>query len=173
MIKNDYEVRAKKFIKEFAPYLKGIRVCKANKHLISMAVRQFNAEKKRNVKIASGTSRIAFITSDYVIKLDLGTTWAGNSRSEMLAYAQAVQDGYDYLFAKISHYKYRGRNYYIMPKAKIADSYRLSNQRNLWRSLSEDGRKYLDENINDLHNSNWGVIKGKVVIIDYAFNDFR
>lgn len=89
MIKNDYEVRAKKFIKEFAPYLKGIRITKSNSYKICDAVRRFNADKKRNVKVDSGVSRIVLITSDYVIKLDFGTTWAGNSETEMLGYQQA------------------------------------------------------------------------------------
>ena len=38
MIKNDYEVRAKEFIKEFAPYLKGIRVSKSNSYKVREAV---------------------------------------------------------------------------------------------------------------------------------------
>lgn len=173
MIKNDYEVRAKKFINEFAPYLKGIRITKSNSYTICEAVRRFNADKKRNVKVASGASRIALITSDYVVKLDLGTTWAGNSETEMLGYQQAQKDGFEYLLAKISLYKYRNRSFFIMPRVRVATTLTWGSQRKLWRRLTENERRYLYDNFEDLHKNNWGSLNGKLVLIDYAWNDFK
>lgn len=173
MIKNDYEVRAKKFIKEFAPYLKGIRITKSNFYAICEAVRRFNVDKKRNVKVASGASRIALITSDYVVKLDLGTTWTGNSKTEMLGYQQAQKDGYEYLLAKISLYKYRNRSFFIMPRARVATTLTWQSQERLWYKLTEDERRYLYGNFKDLHRNNWGSLNGKLVLIDYAWNDFK
>lgn len=173
MIKNDYEVRAKEFIKEFAPYLKGIRIAKYNSYKIHDAVRRFNSDKKRNVKVASGASRIALITSDYVVKLDFGTTWAGNSKTEMLGYQQAQKDGYEYLLAKISLYKYRNRSFFIMPRARVAETLTFKGQRRLWFKLTEDERKYIRDNFEDLHDNNWGSLNGRPVLIDYAWNDFK
>ena len=173
MIKNDYEVRAKKFIQDFAPYLKGIRLSHGNKYKVYDAVRRFNVDKKRNVKVASGASRIALITSDYVIKLDLGTTWAGNCKSEMLEYLSAQQRGFEHLLAKITHYKYKNRNFYIMPKATVAENLTFRTQRKLFDSLSDEEREYLRENIQDIHNANWGSLNGKFIVIDYAWNCFR
>lgn len=173
MIKNDYEIRAKEFVKEFAPYLKGIRVTKPNSYKVHDAVHRFNTDKKRNVKVASGASRIVFITSDYVVKLDFGTTWAGNSKSEMLGYQQAQKDGYEYLLAKISLYKCRNRSFFIMPRARVAETLTFKGQRRLWLKLTEDERKYIRDNFEDLHDNNWGSLNGRPVLIDYAWNDFK
>lgn len=173
MIKTDYEVRAKAFIKEFAPYLKGIRVTRSNSYRIYDAVRRFNVDKKRNVKVASGASRIALITSDYVVKLDFGTTWAGNSKTEMLGYQQAQKDGYEYLLAKISLYKYCNRSFFIMPRARVAETLTWRGQKRLWNKLTEDERSYIHENFEDLHENNWGSLNGKLILIDYAWNNFK
>ena len=173
MIKTDYEVRAKAFIKEFAPYLKGIRVTRSNSYKIYDAVRRFNVDKKRNVKVASGASRIALITSDYVVKLDFGTTWAGNSKTEMLGYQQAQKDGYEYLLAKISLYKCCNRSFFIMPRARVAETLTWRGQKRLWDKLTEDERRYIHDNFEDLHENNWGSLNGKLILIDYAWNNFK
>lgn len=173
MIKNNYEVRAQKFIKEFAPYLKGIRVSKNNLYKIQSAVRQFNVDKKRNVKVSSGVSRVVLITSDYVIKLDLGTTWAGNSKSEMRAYVHAQSLGFEHLLAKITHYKHKNRNFYIMPRVKVAYDLRYETRNRLYVSLSDEEKNYLRENIDDMHDANWGSLNGEFIVIDYAWNDFK
>lgn len=173
MTKNDYEVRAKEFIKEFAPYLKGIRVTKSNSYKIHDAVRRFNVDKKRKVKVASGASRIAFITSDYVVKLDFGTTWAGNSKTEMLGYQQAQKDGYEYLLAKISLYKCRNRSFFIMPRARVAETLTWQGQKRLWDKLAEGEQRYIRDNFGDLHSNNWGSLNGRPILIDYAWNDFK
>lgn len=173
MIKSDYEVRAKEFIKEFAPYLKGIHVTRSNSYKVRDAVRRFNVDKKRNVKVDSGASRIVLITSDYVVKLDFGTTWAGNSKTEMLGYQQAQKDGYEYLLAKISLYKYRNRSFFIMPRARVAATLTWQGQKKLWFKLTEGEREYLRKNFEDLHDSNWGSLNGRPVLIDYAWNDFK
>ena len=173
MIKTDYEVRAQAFIREFAPYLKGIRITKSNLYLVRDAVRRFNVDKKRSVKVANGASRIVFITSDYVVKLDYGITWAGNSKSELLGYLKAKEDGYEYLLAKISPFKCRNRNFYIMPRARVAGTLTFKGQKRLWFKLTEDERKYIRDNFEDLHDSNWGSLSGKPVLIDYAWNDFK
>ena len=173
MVKSDYEVRAQQFIKEFAPYLKGIRVSKSNSYKVREAVRKFNADKNRNIKVASGASRIALITSDYVVKLDFGTTWAGNSATEMRGYEQAKKDGYEYLLAKISLYKCRNRKFYIMPRARVAETLTWKGQKRLWYKLTEDEQRYIRNNFEDLHDSNWGSLHGRPVLIDYAWNDFK
>ena len=173
MVKSDYEVRAQQFIKEFAPYLKGIRVSKSNSYKVREAVRKFNADKNRNIKVASGASRIALITSDYVVKLDFGTTWAGNSATEMRGYEQAKKDGYEYLLAKISLYKCRNRKFYIMPRARVAETLTWQGQKKLWYKLTEDEQRYIRNNFEDLHDSNWGSLHGRPVLIDYAWNDFK
>lgn len=173
MIKTDYEVRAKAFIKEFAPYLKSIRVTRSNSYKIYDAVRRFNVDKKRNVKVASGASRIVLITSDYVVKLDFGTTWSGNSKTEMRGYEQAKNDGYEYLLAKISLYKYGNRKFYIMPRARVAETLTLKTQKRLWQELTEDEQRYIYVNFEDLHDNNWGSLRGRLVLIDYAWNGFK
>ena len=173
MIKNDYETRAKKFIREITPYLKGIAANKANLYKIRAAVEKFNNEKHRKVIVSSGASRIVLVTSDYVIKLNCGTTWAGNCETELLAYNKTKEAGYEYLLAKISYYRFGNRNYYIMPRATIAEELLFDYTVRLWKQLSEDELHWLRDNFYDIHDANWGTLNGKLVIIDYAFNGFR
>ena len=173
MIKNDYEVRAKKFINEFAPYLKGIRITKSNSHAITKVkfyyIVRSNKNNARNTRINFNIALLIDIKAANC----LTNSWAGNSKTEMLGYQQAQKDGFEYLLAKISLYKYRNRSFFIMPRAKVATTLAWKSQERLWYKLTEDERRYLRDNFEDLHRNNWGSLNGKLVLIDYAWNDFK
>lgn len=166
-MKTSYEERAKKFIAEFAEY---VEMCH-DYDTYEFATYVFNISRHRAVKFAHGMTRAAFITSDYVVKIDCPEYEGcieryGGCEREMEVYAKAVEDGFDFLFAKISCYEYNGKKYYIMPRVK--------GLRKCWDNAEYyicncDALDWLyDNGITDLHNENYGWVNGKVVIFDYA-----
>ena len=106
-MRNDYIVRAQKFIQEIAYYLEGADSIES----YDWAVTAFNADHHRAVKMAHGLTRIALITSDYVIKIDydpVKIATFGGCKNEMKIYELAEHDNISYLFAKITPYEYNG-----------------------------------------------------------------
>ena len=159
-MRNSYEVRAQKFIQQIAPYLEKVIDHDDREYAVNL----FNLDHNRRVSYAHGMTRYALITSDYVVKVDYAITRWGNSEDEMEIYKEAVEDGFDYLFAKISRYDYNGTSYYIMPriygigkKWYDADEY-----------LTDEERDWVYDHVCDLHNENYGWKDGRVVIFDYA-----
>ena len=111
----NYVERAKDFIEQIYPY---INAC-TNPWDTRQRVLLFNANFTRAVKVYSGMSRIALITSDYVVKFDYDpeeVKYIGGCNNEYELYYEAKVEGFDYLFAKITPYEYKGREFYIMPR---------------------------------------------------------
>ena len=159
-MRNSYEVRAQKFIQQIAPYLKGMTDHDEREY----AVDCFNFDHNRKVHYAHGMTRFALITSDYVVKVDYASTRWGDSEDEMELYEEAVEDGFEYLFAKISRYDYKGISFYIMPRIHgIGRSWRDAD----WY-LTDKERDWIYDHVRDLHNENYGWKNGRVVIFDYA-----
>lgn len=163
---SNYEVRAKKFIAKVYPYIKNCD----DSFDFSLAINRFNLECHRNVQIASGSTRVVMITSDYVIKVDYdgwGKGRWGSCADEVRMYRKAKHDGFAHLFAKVTPVrKGYNRTFYIMPriggiakKPCDADEY-----------VDGDDYDYLYENVGDLHNQNYGWKDGHIVMIDYAYN---
>ena len=162
----DYIIRAKRFIREFSPYING---CNTRKQ-VTEAVLKFNREYNRKVIMKFGQTRIVLITSDYVVKMDYGdrlNMWGG-IHDEYDMYCQAEQDGFEYLFAKITLFTYGTRTYGIMPKVTGIGKY--------W----DDANEYMTDEENqwcedhclfDLHQFNYGWKNGRVILIDYAAHD--
>ena len=160
-----YEERAKDFIKEIFPVIEHVNTPWSVRRQISL----FNAQNHRRVIVGNGLSRIALITSDYVIKWDYDEDEIdriGGCENEMELYTLAEQEGFAYLFAKITRYRYNDRNFYIMPRIagigrnewNYADNYMTEAEQN-WCS---------DHGLTDLHCYNYGFRKGRVCIVDYA-----
>lgn len=167
MIKNNYLVRATKFMNEFAPYLKGRKKIED----VKLAVSQFNLDKKRKVIFCHGATRCALITSDYVIKWNYNPVRVrdfGGCKEELRIYNKAAKSGYDYLFAAITPIKVGRRVFYVMPRIKnVGAKYHNTC---LWDYLTKEEENYVYRKlgIGDLHDNNWGLRDGKPVIIDYA-----
>lgn len=162
-MKSDYVVRAKKFIEKVYPYIeKDINdVIK-----VHQGINRFNKDYHRNVIFCSGAVRIALVTSDYVVKWDYSDYWKtqfGGCADELKNYRQAVEDGYGYLFAKITRVRCCGKTFYVMP--------RINNIGKAYWNLEPDEEEYIENEIciEDLHEENYGSYKGKTIIIDYAF----
>ena len=166
-MKNDYAVRAMKFIAAIAPYIEGC--CETWDY--RRAVAKFNSNYHRNVKVASGVTRVALITSDYVIKFNYGNRLRdfGGCGNEVRLYKQAEKDGYAYLLAKITAKVYDYKTYYIMPLIRGIGKYE---ETDVWTFLKPDECDWLHAHgVFDLHEYNYGFKNGYPVIIDYAAQD--
>lgn len=175
-MKNDYIVRAKKFLDVFSKYL-------PNKQWISYREAReaiFNYWRdnpRRKIKLCSGASRLVFVTSDYAIKVDTAReSFWGNSEDEIKVYNFALQHGFSHLFLPIKKYTINEHAFYIFPRTKST-----MNERNLPSYYDEDDdyyfynfftdeddREFIEEYIYDLHAGNISTFHGKPVIIDYA-----
>ena len=168
-MKHDYEIRAQEFIKKVFPFIEDDLF---NPNFIEDAIADFNDKCHRKVIVSYGEARIALITSDYVVKFDYDDDTIeeiGGCENEIELYAQAVEDGFDYLFAKISRYNYAGYSFYIMPRIyHIGECRRLFNYADEY--MTDEEQKWCEShNLTDLHCNNYGFRKCKVCIVDYAY----
>ena len=165
-MRNTYEVRAEKFIHEIFNY---IWECEEVEDY-EWAVIRFNHEHHRHVRVANGLTRVALITSDYVVKIDCGSRYHidtfGGCANEFDIYAQAEADGFEYLFAKPTAVEYNGLSFCVMPRIRgigrkeyDADWYMKPNESD-----------WVCERVFDMHNGNYGWKDGHPVLIDYAAN---
>jgi hypothetical protein len=159
--KSSYEVRAERFIKMIAPFL---ITCRSIDDYYC-AVNTFNFRYHRAVIMKHGISRIALITSDYVIKITYDEeSDFGTCEDERLMYEEAKLAGFDYLFAQITHVEYEGKDYYIMPRINGIGKY----EDDAFEYMTEEENDWVSNRIYDLHNKNYGWKNGHVVLIDYS-----
>lgn len=160
-----YIERAQNFIKQIFPYLDDEWT---DPYDVSCNVDIFNEEHNRKVIMRHGIARIALISSDYVVKFDFDASecaCVGGCEAEVEFYAEAVKDGFAYLFVEITPYHYKGHNFYIMP--------RIHGIKESWNSADyfmtyEENEWCEKHHLSDLHCNNYGFRNGKVCIIDYA-----
>lgn len=162
----NYIERAKDFIEQVYPY---VAVCR-NPWDAKNRIKMFNTDFDRKVIVSSGLSRIALITSDYVVKFDYDLEEVesiGGCENECELYYWAKQEGFAYLFAEITPYSYNHRLFYIMPRIRGVGS-GLCYAENYMNDKEKDFCRR--HRITDLHTENYGFRKGRVCIVDYACN---
>lgn len=161
----NYEERAKDFIKMLFPLIEDCEDVWEFREAVDM----FNRTYSRKVICSNGLARIAFISSDYVVKYEYDA-WEvgviGGCENEMELYAQAEEEGFAYLFAKITPFHYCGRDFYIMPRV-----YGVGNK---YGDYADDYMTHAEiefcrnHDVTDLHCNNFGFRNGHVCVIDYA-----
>lgn len=167
-MKSSYETRAQRFVEQFFGSIIEI-ISMMNSDDFEFYTSHFNHHHNRKVVFKFGQARYAFITSDYVIKIDyssLGVLCYGGCENEMQLYSVAVRDGYEYLFAKISCYNYKGINFYIMPRVngKTCDI-----EENAYDYMTEEEQDWCVKNgLSDLHCNNFKLVNDEPIIFDYA-----
>ena len=167
-MKNDYKVRAQRFLNDVWPYIKD---CADEPYNYRQAIALYNSRKSRHVIVECGSARVAFITSDYVIKFDYClemTKGIGGCEEEVKFYQFAKEHGYGYLFAEITPIDFQGYHFYIMPRIKGVGRYKCYIQ----DFLDENDRDFVNEYLYDMHEDNYGWKNNYPVIIDYAWNVF-
>lgn len=167
-MKSNYEVRAQRFVEQFFGSITE-DIPNMNYHDFKLHTAYFNHSRSRKVTFKYGLARYAFITSDYVVKMDyssLGVLCYGGCENEMKVYALAVHDGYEHLFAKISRYTYKGINFYIMPRV---DGKRCDEEENAYEYMTEGEQDWCErKGLADLHCDNFKLVNNKPIIFDYA-----
>ena len=169
MIRSSYEVRAQKFIREIFPFICGCEECED----YEFGMYNYLIEHpRRNVIFDHGMTRVVFITSDYVVKIDYSEkniARFGGGEKEILFYETAENEGFGYLFAKISRYIYKGHTFYIMPRVNGISEDRWEDA--WWYMTDEENQWCSQHGLFDLHAKNYGLVNGKVKIIDYGCYD--
>lgn len=164
-MKKSYLERAKKFISMLAPYLTDCD----NESDFYRAIRVFNELHHRHVHCSSGVSRVAFITSDYAIKLEYNldnVEYVGGGEKEVQMYAIAEAEGFAYLFAKVTRYDYNGFRFYIMPRIYGINRYPYDYAQEY---MTDEEIAFCNKyDIRDLHSENYGFRNKHVCLIDYA-----
>lgn len=166
-MKSSYIVRARRFIRMLSQFMP-VQGC-ISVRLARIAVDNFNARYNRHVRVEWGSARLAFITSDYVVKMDYdpeAVALFGGCDSECRFYRYAMAEGMEYLFAEITPYACGRFEYYIMPRVSCVGA----QESDYLDRLSGPEYRWLMRHVHDLHEYNYGILHGDVVIIDYALN---
>ena len=161
----NYEDRAKDFIAQIFPL---ITDCE-DVWDFREAVQMFNRIYTRRVQCNNGIARVAFISSDYVVKLEYDeyeVGCVGGGENEVKMYEIAEREGFAHLFAKITRYEYHGKRFYIMPRINHIGKYP-------WEYadafMTPEEEEFCDRyEITDLHCNNYGFRNGHVCLVDYA-----
>ena len=164
----NYEERAKDFVKMIFPLIEDCQDVWDYRDAVAM----FNRVYTRKVRCSNGIARVAFISSDYVVKVEYDSyevASVGGGENEMRMYAIAEQEGFAYLLAKVSRFNYMDRTFYIMPRIHGIGKHGS----NANEFMTDEENDFCDRhNIGDLHCNNYGFRNGHVCIVDYACNDF-
>lgn len=119
----------------------------------------------KHAVVECGSARIVVIGKDFAVKWDYDACVSeiGGCEDEFNKYKKSLSSGYSHLLAPVFRFQYRGRFFYVMPKANDIGSHN-----DIGWFISEKEYKWLIKNVGDLHSWNWGRINGKPVVIDYA-----
>ena len=123
----------------------------------------------------NGSTRFAFIISDYVLKVDYREIKSfGNSETELEAWDFICENGMEEYFAEITKYTSKsGITFYIMPRIKHVGEY---DEDWFFETLYKTdivACGFIQDNFCDFHENNFGIKNGHPVMIDYAWNYFR
>ena len=160
-----YVERAKYFIQQVDSFLS-----EGDLFSVEHEINAFNRFNHRSVRVRSGATRIALLTSDYVIKFDRADACEytvetfGNCEREYNFYQFAERSGFGYLFAPVTKVKGYHRNYYIMPFVRgigRGDEY-------IGAYLNDDEVEFVEDYLFDIYEYNYGFKNHKPCIIDYA-----
>jgi len=169
---NNYVVRAMKTLNMLEEYIADADTLRKVWNGVSL----FNHRHHRAVEVQNGATRVALITSDYVIKFDREDLDArddaldtfGGCEQELDFYKYANKKGFGYLFAPITRVSMKSRDYYIMPRIR----YIGTGDGDVTWWLHGKEREFVEEHLFDLHEKNYGFVKGEPCIIDYATGSF-
>lgn len=162
-----YEERAKNFLARIYPIISNHLT---NPYEIEDCMDRFNEKNNRNVVVHWGSARVAIITSDYVIKWEYDQHMAsmvGGFKNELGLYERAKEDGFAYMFAKITPFTYQDFPFYIMPRIEPAES--MDGVAQAWECMTEAEADWcFSQRLSDLHEGNFGFQDGHICIFDYG-----
>ena len=172
-MKKSYIERAMRMAEILSSYMSSYSEIESIYAKCRMAAREYNTRHKHSsMGFESGSTRLAFIVSDYVLKVDYAEIEAyGNSESELKAWDFIRKNGMEKYFAEITKYTSKsGITFYIMPRISHVGDYGGDWLLDYLYENDASACGFIQDNFNDFHDCNFGVKCGHPVIIDYAWN---
>ena len=172
-MKKSYIERAMRMAEILSSYMENYSEIDSIYRKCQMATQEYNNRHKRSsMGFESGSTRLAFIVSDYVLKVDYDEIEAfGNSESELKAWDFIRKKGMEEYFAEITKYVSKsGITFYIMPRISHVGDYDEDWLLDYLYVNDAYAYDFIQDNFEDFHDYNFGVKCGHPVIIDYAWN---
>ena len=172
-MKKSYIERAMRMAEILSSYMEKYNEVESIYRKCQMATQEYNNRHKHSsMGFESGSTRLAFIVSDYVLKVDYAEIEAyGNSESELRAWGFIRKSRMEKYFAEITKYISKsGITFYIMPRVNGVGDYGGDWLLDYLYANDASAYGFIQDNFNDFHDYNFGVKCGHPVIIDYAWN---
>ena len=172
-MKKSYIERAMRMAEILSSYIDSYSEIDSIYNKCSMAAKEYNIRHKHSsMSLESGSTRLAFIISDYVLKVDYQTIRSfGNSESELKAWDFICENGMEEYFAEITKYTSKsGLTFYIMPRIKHIGEYDEEWFCDTLYEIDIEAYDFIQDNFCDFHEENFGIKNGHPVVIDYAWN---
>lgn len=172
-MKKSYIERAMRMAEILSSYMNSYSEIDSIYNKCSMAVKEYNIRHKHSsMSLESGSTRLAFIISDYVLKVDYQTIRSfGNSETELEAWDFIRENGMEEYFAEITKYVSKsGIIFYIMPRIKHIGEYDEEWFYDTLYDIDIGVYHFIEDNFCDFHEGNFGIKNGHPVVIDYAWN---
>ena len=172
-MKKSYIERAMRMAEILSSYMEKYNEVESIYRKCQMATEEYNTRHKHSsMSFESGSTRLAFIVSDYVLKVDYAEIEAyGNSESELRAWDFICNSGMEKYFAEITKYISKsGIIFYIMPRINHVGDYGGDWLLDYLYENDISAHDFIGDYFEDMHDYNFGIRCGHPVIIDYAWN---
>ena len=172
-MKKSYIERAMRMAELLSSYMKNDNKNESIYNKCRMAALEYNKRHSRSAMcFDNGSTRFAFIISDYVLKVDYREIKSyGNSETELKAWDFICENGMEEYFAEITKYVSKsGITFYIMPRIKHIGEYDEEWFYDTLYNIDIGAYCFIEDNFCDFHENNFGIKNGHPVIIDYAWN---
>ena len=172
-MKKSYIERAMRMAEILSSYMDSYSETMSIYNKCNMAAKEYNIRHKHSsMGFENGSTRLAFVISDYVLKVDYQTIHSfGNSETELKAWDFIRKKGMEEYFAEITKYVSKsGITFYIMPRISHVGDYGGDWLLDYLYVNDVSALNFIQDNFNDFHDYNFGVKCGHPVIIDYAWN---
>ena len=172
-MKKSYIERAMRMAEILSSYMENYSEIDSIYRKCQMVAMEYNKRHKHSsMGFESGSTRLAFIVSDYVLKVDYAEIEAyGNSESELKAWDFILRNGMEEYFAEITKYVSKsGITFYIMPRINNVGEYGGDWLLDYLYVNDASAYDFIQDNFAGFHDYNFGIKRGHPVIIDYAWN---
>ena len=172
-MKKSYIERAMRMAELLSSYMNSYSETMSIYNKCNMAAKEYNIRHKHSsMNVKSGSTRLAFIINDYVLKVDYQTIkFYGSSETELEAWNFICENGMEEYFAEITKYTSKsGITFYIMPRIKHIGEYDEEWFNDTLFATDIVAYDFIQDNFYDFHENNFGIKNGHPVIIDYAWN---
>lgn len=172
-MKKSYIERAMRMAELLSSYMEAYNKAESIYSKCKMAAFEYNKRHSRSaMRFNNGSTRFAFIISDYVLKVDYNEIKSyGNSETELEAWGFICENGMEKYFAKTTKYVSKsGIIFYIMPRISHVGEHDEEWFFDTLYKIDTEAYCFIEDNFCDFHENNFGIKNGHPVMIDYAWN---